>query len=73
MYKMFDFPLSVTQYLNGLVLCILTCSFFYVHPIGPKFGLTDSFLTLNKMNEQVFEHSKILQNFGIKIESHTQN
>ena len=40
-----------------------------VHPIGPKFGLMDSFLTLNKMTEQVFENSKILQNFGIKIES----
>ena len=23
----------------------------YVHPIGPKFGLMDSFLTLNKMVE----------------------
>ena len=41
----------------------------YVHPIGPEFGLMDSFLTLNKMTEQVFENSKILQNFGIKIES----
>ena len=41
----------------------------YVHPIGPKFGLMDSFLTLNKMTEQVFENSKILQNFWIKIES----
>ena len=29
----------------------------------------DSFLTFNKMTEQVFENSKILQNFGIKIES----
>ena len=42
----------------------------YVHPIVPKFDLMDSFLTLNKMTEQVFENSKILQNFGIKIESH---
>ena len=30
----------------------------------------DSFLTLNKLTQQVFENSKILQNFGIKIESH---
>ena len=29
----------------------------------------DSFLILHKMTEQVFENSKILQNFGIKIES----
>ena len=42
----------------------------YVHPIGPKFGSMDSFLTLNKMTEQVFENSKILENFGIKIQSH---
>ena len=27
MYKMLDFPLSIFQYLNGLVLCISTCSF----------------------------------------------
>ena len=26
----------------------------YVHPIGPKFSLMDSFLILNKMTEQVF-------------------
>ena len=42
----------------------------YKHAIGPEFGLMDSFLTLNKMAEQVFENSKILQNFGIKIESY---
>ena len=42
----------------------------YEHPIGPKLGLMDSFLTLNKMTEEVFENSKILQNFGIKIQSH---
>ena len=41
----------------------------YVHPIGPRFGVMDSYLTLNKLTEQVFENSKILQNFGIKIES----
>ena len=30
----------------------------------------DSFLTVNKMTENFFENLKILQNFGIKIESH---
>jgi len=48
-------------------------------PIGPKFGqldpnsaedFLDSLLTFNKVTEQVFENSKILQNSGIKIESH---
>ena len=35
----------------------------------PKFGVHDSFLTLNKMSEKYFEISKILQNLGIKSES----
>ena len=41
----------------------------YQLSIWPKFGLMDSFLTLNNMTEQVSKNSKILQNFRMKIES----
>ena len=42
----------------------------YVHGYEPKFDLMDSFSTLIKMNSTVLEDSKVLQNFGITIESH---
>ena len=36
----------------------------------PKFEVHGSFLTLNKMSEKDFQISKILQNLGVKFESH---
>ena len=36
----------------------------------PNFGVHGSFLTLNKVSEKDFEISKILQNLGVKSESH---
>ena len=41
-----------------------------VHIYGPKFDLMDSFVTFSKVNENLFEKSKILQNLGIKSEYH---
>ena len=35
-----------------------------------KFGVHDSFLTLNKMSQTDFEILKILQNLGVKSESY---
>ena len=65
-WKFWDFDQNNPFYKFDTFFAIIsTCLHNYI----PKFGVHSSFLTLNKMSQDC-EISKILQNFGVKSESH---